>query len=147
MHWVASSGDLRPAGTVLLEDSPYGLVLTPDFAGLPPGLHGFHVHERGSCAPDRSGTQVVPAGAAGGHWDPKQTKRHGAPWGDGHMGDLPALHVDLQGNATQPVLAPRLSAANVSGRALIVHAGADNHADHPAPLGGGGVRLLCGVID
>jgi Cu-Zn family superoxide dismutase len=28
----------------------------------------------------------------------------------------------------------------------MVHAGGDNHADHPAPLGGGGMRILCGVI-
>jgi len=28
----------------------------------------------------------------------------------------------------------------------MVHAGGDNHADHPAPLGGGGERVACGVI-
>jgi Cu-Zn family superoxide dismutase len=28
----------------------------------------------------------------------------------------------------------------------MVHAGGDNHADHPAPLGGGGPRIVCGVI-
>ena len=25
-------------------------------------------------------------------------------------------------------------------------AGGDNHADHPAPLGGGGARVACGVV-
>jgi Cu-Zn family superoxide dismutase len=29
----------------------------------------------------------------------------------------------------------------------MVHAGGDNHADQPAPLGGGGARVACGVID
>jgi len=28
----------------------------------------------------------------------------------------------------------------------MVHAEGDNHADHPAPLGGGGARMACGVI-
>jgi Cu-Zn family superoxide dismutase len=28
----------------------------------------------------------------------------------------------------------------------MVHVGGDNHADHPQPLGGGGVRFACGVI-
>ncbi len=28
----------------------------------------------------------------------------------------------------------------------MVHAGGDNHADHPAPPGGGGARVVCGVI-
>ncbi|MEQ1806275.1 MAG: hypothetical protein ABL900_12950 [Burkholderiaceae bacterium] len=35
---------------------------------------------------------------------------------------------------------------DVRNRALMNHVGGDNHADHPAPLGGGGARLACGVI-
>jgi Cu/Zn superoxide dismutase len=27
----------------------------------------------------------------------------------------------------------------------LIHAGGDNYSDQPAPLGGGGVRLACGV--
>ncbi|MCD6061548.1 MAG: sodC, partial [Moraxellaceae bacterium] len=50
------------------------------------------------------------------------------------------------GKAAQPVLAPRLKAKDLKGRALMVHAGGDNHADHPAPLGGGAGRIACGVI-
>lgn len=144
---VDATGAARNIGSVTLADSQYGLVLTPDLSGLPAGAHGFHVHENGSCAastkPD--GT-VVPAGAAGGHYDPHNSGKHGTPWGDGHLGDLPALFVDAEGRATTPVLAPRLKLADVVGRALMVHAGGDNHADHPAPLGGGGARLACGVI-
>jgi len=39
-----------------------------------------------------------------------------------------------------------LKLAELKDRALMVHVGGDNHADHPAPLGGGGVRMMCGVI-
>ena len=144
---VDANGVVRPAGMVTLADSAYGLVLTPALNGLAVGVHGFHVHEKGSCAPapDSSGKPVA-AAAAGGHLDPQQTKRHGLPWGDGHLGDLPALVVTADGTATQPVLAPRLKLADVRGHALMVHAGGDNHADHPQPLGGGGGRVACGVI-
>jgi Cu-Zn family superoxide dismutase len=44
------------------------------------------------------------------------------------------------------VLAPRLKLADVRKRSLMVHAGGDNHSDHPASLGGGGVRVACGAI-
>lgn len=56
------------------------------------------------------------------------------------------MFVNGEGEASQPVLAPRLKLADVKGHALMVHAGGDNHADHPAPLGGGGARIACGVI-
>jgi Cu-Zn family superoxide dismutase len=60
---------------------------------------------------------------------------------------LPALHVAADGTATYPVLAPRIkSLAEILNRSLMVHVGGDNHADHPAPLGGGGARMACGVI-
>jgi Cu-Zn family superoxide dismutase len=28
----------------------------------------------------------------------------------------------------------------------MVHVGGDNHSDHPAALGGGGIRMVCGII-
>ena len=52
----------------------------------------------------------------------------------------------MAGVANNPVLAPRLKMADLRGRSLMIHAGGDNHADHPAPLGGGGPRVACGVI-
>jgi len=134
-------------GRITISETKYGLVFTPALRGLPPGLHGFHVHQNPSCAPGEKDGKPVAALAAGGHLDPAGTNRHGEPWGDGHLGDLPPLYVDADGNATQPVLAPRLKAADVAGRSLMVHAGGDNHADHPAPLGGGGARVACGVVE
>jgi superoxide dismutase, Cu-Zn family len=139
-------GDGATLGTVRIAETPYGLAFYPDLKGLPPGLHGFHIHEKPSCAPaDNNGTPP-PAFAAGGHLDPAGTKKHGEPWGDGHLGDLPPLFVAADGSATAPVLGPRLKLADVKNRSLMVHAGGDNHADHPAPLGGGGARVGCGVI-
>lgn len=146
MNVVDEKGVGKPVGQVVITETSYGLVFTPALVELPQGLHGFHVHENPSCDAKEKDGKMVAALAAGGHYDPAGSKRHGAPWGDGHMGDLPALAVDTKGDASNPVLAPRLKIADVKGRALMVHVGGDNHADHPAPLGGGGARLVCGVI-
>ena len=88
---------------------------------------------------------MTPAQAAGGHLDPAKTGRHEGPYGNGHLGDLPAIYVDADGKAGYPILAPRLKVVDLQGRSLMVHAGGDNHSDHPAALGGGGMRIACGV--
>jgi superoxide dismutase, Cu-Zn family len=146
MNMVDEKGTGSAIGQIVISESPYGLVFTPSLTGLPQGIHGFHVHENPSCAPQEKDGKMIPALAAGGHYDPAGSKKHGLPWGDGHLGDLPALTVDASGNANNPVLAPRLKVADVKGRSLMIHLGGDNHADHPAPLGGGGTRLACGII-
>ena len=145
MNFVDENGVGASAGQVIVTETKYGLVFTPELAGLPPGLHGFHVHENPSCLPKEKDGKNVPALAAGGHYDPLKTGKHGFPWGEGHFGDLPALYVNAEGKANQPVLAPRLKQSDLKGRSLMVHGGGDNHADHPAALGGGGARVVCGV--
>ena len=45
------------------------------------------------------------------------------------------------------VLAPRIKhISEITGHALMIHAGGDNYADLPEKLGGGGARMVCGVI-
>lgn len=146
LHIATATGQGEAVGSVSLVQTRYGLVFTPQLQGLPPGLHGFHLHANASCDPADKDGKPSPAEAAGGHLDPKKTGKHGAPWGDGHLGDLPPLFVDAEGKASQPVLAPRLKLADARGHALMVHAGGDNHADHPQMLGGGGARMACGVV-
>ena len=146
MNMVDAKGVSASVGQVTISESKYGMVFTPSLKGLPPGLHGFHLHQNPSCDAKEKDGNMVPALAAGGHYDPTDSKHHNTPWGDGHLGDLPPLFVDAGGNASQPVLAPRLKAADLAGRSLMVHMGGDNHADHPAALGGGGARMACGVI-
>ncbi|WP_349886098.1 superoxide dismutase [Cu-Zn] SodC [Pantoea ananatis] len=147
IHEVSPQGIGKSVGTVNIEETQYGLQFTPMLAGLKPGIHGFHVHAKGSCEPAESEGKTVAAGAAGGHLDPDNTGKHLGPYGEGHLGDLPALYVDDQGKASYPVLAPRIkNLSEIKGKALMVHVGGDNHADHPKPLGGGGARFACGVI-
>lgn len=146
MNLVNAEGVIQSIGTVSLEDSQYGLVITPNLNGLMPGIHGFHFHEKPNCGPDGADGKKGPALAAGGHLDPQKTGKHDYPWGDGHLGDIPALYVNADGNATYPVLAPRLKLKDVENRSLMIHEGGENHSDHPAPLGGGGTRAACGLV-
>ncbi|GAA6141849.1 superoxide dismutase [Cu-Zn] SodC [Hydrogenophaga sp. 5NK40-0174] len=145
MKLLDAKGATKDAGAVTAEETEYGVVFTPQLTGLTPGLHGFHVHQNPDCGPAEKEGKTVPGGAAGGHFDPDNAKAHGTPWGKGHLGDLPPLFVTADGSATQPVLAPRLKLADLKGRSLMIHAGGDNHSDHPAALGGGGARMACGV--
>jgi Cu-Zn family superoxide dismutase len=148
MTLVTPAGAGKMIGNVVITESPNGLVFTPSLTDLPAGPHGYHVHENGSCGVDEKDGKKVAAGAAGGHYDPNGTKQHLGPTGSGHLGDLPPLVVGGDGRATVPVTAPHLTKlAEVKGKALMIHAGGDNYADKPAPLGGGGARIACGVIE
>ncbi|MCP8900331.1 superoxide dismutase [Cu-Zn] SodC [Gilvimarinus xylanilyticus] len=142
MHKVTEDGKLNAIGTIKVEETEYGTVFTPKLSGLMPGEHGFHVHQNPSCQP----ADGKPAGAAGSHYDPHEAGKHAAPWEDGHLGDLPTLSVNEEGDATTPVLAPKVKFEDLEGRALMIHSGGDNYADEPKPLGGGGSRVACGVV-
>jgi Cu-Zn family superoxide dismutase len=147
MDIVDAEGGAKPIGSITATDSGYGLILKPALTGLSPGLHGFHVHEKPSCAPGMKDGKMEAAQTAGGHLDPASTGRHEGPYGMGHLGDLPAIYVAADGKADYPVLAPRLKTSDLRGHSLMIHVGGDNHADHPAPLGGGGARMACGVVE
>ena len=146
MHQIDSAGIGKAIGTIEASSSQYGTILTPNLSGLAPGLHGFHVHQNPNCGPGEKEGKQVPGLAAGGHYDPAGTGRHEGPYGNGHLGDLPALYVDANGQASHPVLAPRLKVSDLKGRSLIIHAGGDNYSDYPEKLGGGGARVACGVV-
>ncbi|MGY2376839.1 superoxide dismutase [Cu-Zn] SodC [Pseudomonas sp. SDO524_S393] len=147
VNLVSADGAPQAVGSVTISESAYGLIFTPDLKSLPMGVHGFHIHENGSCEAGVKDGVKVAALAAGGHFDPEKTGKHLGPYADGHLGDLPALYVNMDGTSTNPVLAPRLKTlAQIKGHALMIHAGGDNHSDMPKPLGGGGERVACGVI-
>lgn len=147
LNKVGPEGAGESIGTVTLRDSSeLGLLILPDLKGLPPGAHGFHVHENPDCASMLKEAKHDAAGAAGGHLDPQKTGRHAGPVGAGHLGDLPQLLVDDPGNARMALVVPRLQVPDVVGHSLMIHAGGDNYSDQPQPLGGGGPRIACGVI-
>lgn len=126
-----------PLGQVIFRDTEDGLVIIPTLRKLPPGVHGFHIHEFPNC-----GTVGMDAG---GHFDPNDTDSHQGPYGKGHLGDLPVLLVDDAGNANAALLAPHLKTSMIKNKSVIIHQGPDNYTNQP-PLGGGGARIGCGVI-
>ena len=148
MTLVSASGAGASIGDITLRNGAAGVALALHLHGLPPGDHGFHLHGAGSCAAAANASgEMTAAGGAGGHFDPANTGHHEGPNGAGHLGDLPVLHVGADGSASQVLIAPHLrSIAELRGHALVIHAGGDNYSDTPAPLGGGGARIACGVV-
>jgi Cu-Zn family superoxide dismutase len=131
-------------GTVSFVQQGEEVMIDARFDGLPPGMHGFHVHEKGDCsAPD--------AMSAGGHFNPGSTP-HGDPaHADHHAGDFGNLNADASGNATLKLTVPakQLTLAkdasnSVVGRALVVHADQDDLKTQPT--GNSGKRVACGVV-
>ncbi|CDZ76934.1 Superoxide dismutase [Cu-Zn] 1 precursor [Legionella massiliensis] len=124
-------------GQVVFSDTDFGLLIVPNLSSLPPGLHGFHLHQHPDCGDHGND--------AGSHFDPAKTNSHKGPYDKGHLGDLPVLYVGADGKASTPILAPRLKTTDLTGLSVMIHAGGDNYSDNP-PLGGGGARIACGPV-
>jgi len=142
-----ATADLKPtkgnsaSGVVSFQQVGSGVQLTAEVQGLTPGLHGFHIHEKGDCsAPD--------ANSAGGHFNPTG-QSHGDPHtATHHAGDIPMLEADAQGKARLEVRLDGLSLGSgptdIIGRAVVIHAAPDDYRSQPA--GNSGARVACGVI-
>ncbi len=127
-------------GIVHFTQTSEGIQVTAEVHGLAPGVHGFHIHEWGDCsAPD--------ATSAGGHFNPTQ-QPHGSPDSpQRHVGDLGNLEVGADSTARYSRLDTLLAFTgprSIIGRAVVVHASADDLTSQPAGNAGG--RLACGVI-
>ena len=128
-------------GTINFTQRGDKVLVAASVSGLPPGNHGFHIHEKGDCSSD-DGT------SAGGHFNPLG-KPHAAPESaDRHAGDMPMLNADASGNATLKAELDviRIGGGNtdIVGKAVIVHKDADDFKTQPT--GNSGARLACGVI-
>jgi Cu-Zn family superoxide dismutase len=148
MRKATQNGTSDSLGTITITASSAGATFQLDLHGLPPGPHGFHVHENDNCGPTMLNGIRIPAGAAGDHFDPGNTGKHEGPLGEGHLGDLPLIDVAANGTAKQALTAPHIKDVEVLRKhALIIHIGGDNYSDSPSLLGGGGGRFACGVIE
>lgn len=128
-------------GTVLFSKADGGVKAKADVTNLASGKHGFHVHAKGDCsAPDAS--------SAGGHFNPEGVDHAGPTDSGHHMGDLGNIKADDSGKAsmTQTFDFLKLSGDNsIVGKAVVVHAGADDLTSQPS--GAAGPRVACGVIE
>ena len=134
-----------------------------------PGLdafHGFHIHANDAaangdgCIADPSAASSTWFVSADGHYNPSdQTHSH-------HGGDMPVLYVNADGTVETRFRIDKIVPGDLVGKAVILHAGADNFANIPlgtgptqytanspdataatARTGNAGDRVACGVIE
>src|SRR5690625_1024270 len=139
------SSDGESVGTIDVIEKDDGVLLHVQVENLPPGLHGFHIHEKGLCEGPTFET-------AGGHFSPSN-KKHGFDHPDGpHDGDIENLDVQADGTANVQFINDRItlkkgeknSLFSDDGTSFVIHAQPDDYKTQPA--GGAGERIACGVI-
>lgn len=139
---LQSTGDTELSGLVQFVPTPEGMQIDASVSNVPPGYHGFHIHENPSC--DNGGK------AAGGHFNPDGVK-HGKLLIDGfdnaHAGDLGNLVVMMDGTGEYHQTIPGLTLDDgvhaIANHSVILHAKMDTFAQ---PTGNAGGRIGCGVI-
>ena len=146
IHPATAMADLSPTagntvrGTVTFTQEDGGVRVVADLAGLTPGDHGIHIHERGDCS-------ATDASSAGDHFNPTGSPHAGPDAAQRHEGDLGNITADASGNARYDRVDPKLSLEgdqSIVGRAIVVHVGNDDLNTQPA--GNSGPRTACGVI-
>lgn len=138
----ATAADSSLSGTVEFTDTEKGLKVSARLNNVPPGKHGFHIHQFGDCGDMGKN--------AGSHYNPMDTP-HGHilkdPMKKAHIGDMGNIEADESGNASLDMTIPGASLTagkyTVGGRAVIVHENAD---DFGQPVGNAGGRIACGEI-
>jgi superoxide dismutase, Cu-Zn family len=126
--------------------------------GLADAFHGFHIHANNDPVNGEGcvGPDFVSADA---HWRiGRETHGH-------HIGDMPSVYVNRDGSVDARFTLDRIDVRDLPGKAVILHAGADNFGNIPlgsAPAeytpnsadattateatGNAGPRIACGVI-
>lgn len=130
-------------GTATFTEKDGKVTFTAKMAGLDPGVHAIHIHEKSDCT-------AADGSSAGGHWNPT-FKKHGK-WGVGeyHKGDIGNFTADAKGNGTITMTTDEWAIGgddetkNILGKGLIVHQGADDFTSQPA--GDAGARVACSGI-
>lgn len=129
-------------GTVHFTDVGDGNVeVQADLTGVPPGVHGFHVHDKGDCGNNATN--------AGGHFNPTGMI-HGAPDAvSHHAGDFGNVTADANGEVhtkftTHSISLKAGETTNAIGHAVVLHGNPDDLTSQPA--GNAGPRIACGVV-
>lgn len=133
-------GNSGVGGTLEFKQEGETVTITGEVTGLKPGMHGFHVHEKGDLSDKETGK------SAGGHFNPTE-KQHGQPSDeDRHVGDLGNIEANDEGVATVEIEDDviRLDGENsIVDKALVIHEGEDKFTQ---PTGDAGGRVAFGLI-
>ena len=137
-----ASGSLV-SGTLTLVPMGDGVHLSGEVGGLKPGdTRGFHIHEKGDCS-------AADASSAGGHFNPAAQAHGRSGHGAHHAGDTDNIVANAKGVARIDAHVTGVTLGggagnDIAGRAVIVHAAADDYTTQPT--GNAGARVACGVI-
>ncbi len=139
---IAARSNASLDGKVTLEPLADGVKVTVVVSGWSaPGPKGVHLHETADCS-------AADAESAGDHWNPS-SQPHGMPeHPQHHAGDLGNIEVAADGAGTLTVTVPGVTLtpgpSSLLGRALVVHADADDGTSQPA--GNSGDRVGCAEL-
>ncbi|HET7126201.1 MAG TPA: superoxide dismutase family protein [Lysobacter sp.] len=140
---LAPSSGSMVSGKLMLMPMGDGVHVTGDIGGLAPNsTHGFHIHEKGDCS-------AADGSSAGGHFNPGGDTHGRASAPHHHLGDNDNLVADASGVAHvnahfAGVVLGGGGADDIVGKAVVVHADADDYTSQPS--GNAGARIACGVI-
>jgi len=142
MATLSPTSGSTAAGMVHFQQLGDGSVeVTVDLTGVPAGVHGFHVHDKGDCGDNGN--------AAGGHFNPN-AMQHAAPdAASHHAGDFGNVTAEANGEVhtrfTTRSITVAPGATSVVGHAIILHANPDDLITQPS--GNAGPRIACGVAE
>jgi Cu-Zn family superoxide dismutase len=141
MATLAPTSGSTAQGTVQFNQLKDGSVqVVVDLSGVPPGVHGFHVHDKGDCGDNGN--------AAGGHFNPTSAP-HGSPAQvSHHAGDFGNVTADEHGVVKTMFTTHSVTVGpgekSAVGHAVILHANPDDLTTQPTGNAGG--RIACGVV-
>lgn len=134
--------DSEMSGKMTFTQTAEGVVVLADIAGVSPGLHGIHLHEKGDCSAEdftSTGGHYNPTGDP--HGGPNDSIRHAGDFGNITVGEDGSGHLEL---LTDMLRVDPEADNTVIGRAVILHEEEDDLETQPT--GAAGARLACGVV-
>jgi len=141
---IKAANGIKLEGEVELKETSEGVVIVAKIEDATPGMHGFHIHEKGDCS-DLQGKSM------GDHFNP-DGKAHMLPHeGDErHLGDLGNIEVgdDGKGKVKFTLKGASLQegdARSLLGKSFVIHERKDVGQERQ-PAGDSGEPIACGVI-
>jgi len=138
---IMKNNEGKILGSISLFQKFSGVLFRIDLHSLPPGSHGFHVHEIGLCEDNFK--------TAGPHFNPEMNE-HGFENSSGHAGAMVNIFTYANGEVKADIFNHKVNIMgsnenSILGRSLIIHEDPDDYLSQPS--GAAGARIACGQIE